>query len=191
MNKKRKYAGIAALKIIFPLILAIALLALYGCINNTMIKYYRPGGAEKIHYYVGGYAITVHLDAVSVYDMIGIDSFRVDIESIYTGKVKDTGQIDNIPVLKIDSVFIMIPSDSQRIYPALQDYSPGNITDFVHKKLHGPRYIFKRILLKEDSPDLILGLTVALYDRATDRKISSTKFEETLFRTQRKRYYLR
>ncbi|SYZ71845.1 hypothetical protein TRIP_C10044 [Candidatus Zixiibacteriota bacterium] len=169
----------------------ISIVILSGCLNNTMIKYYRPGGSEKIQYYVGGYEITVHFDAIAVYDIIGTDSFRVDIETNYTGKIKDTSAIGHIPILKIDSVFIMLPSDSQYIYLEIQDYSPGNITDFVHKKLHGPNYVFKRVLLNYSNHDLILGMNIALYDRVSGTLVSSTKFDETLFRDSRVRYYLK
>ena len=164
-------------------------LFLTGCLYNTLERSYHPGPKEDT-YHFGGYDISVIFNAVEIYNLYGVDSFRVNIESIYSGNIKDTSHIDSIGILKIDSVNINL-ANGQSIRPEIQDYSPGFFTEYIWKRLHGPRYIFKRMIVPNDDPNLTLSFHAVLYDRKNQMKISEQKFEKALLLTERRRFYIK
>jgi hypothetical protein len=179
------HIGMIGLAVLVPVLS----LFLTGCLYNTLERSYHPGSQDDA-YHFGGYDISVIFNAVEIYNLYGVDSFRVNIESVYSEKIKDTSHIDSIPVLKIDSVSFTL-ANGQSLYPELQDYSPGFFTEYIWKRLHGPRYIFKRMIVPNDDPNLTFNFHAVLYDRKDQHKISEQKFEKALLLTERRRFYIK
>lgn len=161
---------------------------LFGC-HWTIFRYYRPLKKKESTIEFERYRIRYYVGAANLYEEQGTDSFRVYIEIQYPNNIKDTTDIDEINVIKIDSVCIRFADSGSSICPELEKYRPAQYTGFRAQKLLGPTYTFKRIFIPAVYHTIELTFRAEILNDKSRESVASRRFTEILNRIEQRRAF--
>lgn len=165
------------------------LIALCGC-ANTMLKFYEFSNSDwKTH--TDNYDIEMIFRAFQIGNMMGVDSFDLVVKVTTRETIPPSLDRDEIPLLRIDSLRLVIPGSEEVLIPELK---PWNFDEVHLKSSIFENKLCDRIETKPlDIPDgrdtLELYFDLVYFDRSTMEEKKRENIRKTIVRKTAMRKY--
>ena len=160
---------------------------------NTLVKEFllMPDGDPPVDLFEG-WEITTHCRAVRVKDLVGVDTFRVTIETEYKPAVTNLEQAGRVNLVTIDSLKLHIPYNDSIIVPVQYANGVNEVIEnpqIQYRHLMGPRFRYEQVRIPDAYGELRLSYVATLLDRETGAAMSSRRFEHLLHRFEDKIFH--
>lgn len=160
---------------------------------NTLFKQYVVMPAEESpETDFADWKLTIHCQAARALDIVGVDTFRVTVETEYMPAVTDTIKARRVNLVTIDSLSVRLLSNDSVIIPVMVADSRERVAsnpEIYYQHMLGPVFRYEEMIIPDQYGKIRLSYIAQVIDRQSGSVLDSRRITHDLVRIEVEKYH--